>query len=53
MYNLKIKVEIFGNFVTGSGRIPMSVFDARIVNNGSSCMSPRFHIKVPQYTVIR
>ena len=37
------KLEIFVNFVTGSGRIPMSVS----MRNCSSCMSPGFHIKVP------
>ena len=29
---------------------PDVCLDARIVNNGSSCMSPGFHIKVPQYS---
>ena len=29
---------------------PDVCFDARIVSNGSSYMSPGFHINVPQYT---
>ena len=32
---------------------PDVCFDACIVNNGSSCMSPGFHVKVPQYTATR
>ena len=33
--------EIIFNFVTGSALTPMSVFNARIVNNGPCCISPR------------
>ena len=32
---------------------PDVCFNARIVNNGSSSMSPGFHIKFPQYTATR
>ena len=55
MYNLKITNKS-GNIWYICDRKwanPDVCFDARIVNNGSSCMSPGFHIKVLQYTATR
>ena len=55
MYNLKItnKSGNIWKFCDRKWANPDVCFDARIVNNGSSCMSPGFHIKVPQYTATR
>ena len=49
-----IKVKYNGEMKISSIKLnPDVCFNARIVNNGSRCMSPGFHIKVPQYTATR
>ena len=53
MYNLKITSKIFGNICERKWANPDVCLNARIVNNSSSCMSPGFHVKVPQYTATR